>query len=183
MNNFLELVQSRQSVRKFDPERAVEKEKIERILEAARLAPSACNAQPWHFIVVDEPELKNKVADASSARLLGMNHFTKQAPVHIVVVEENVNLSSGIGGWVKDKHFAHIDVGIAAAHLTLAAVSEGLGSCILGWFDEKKMRELLHIPSSKRILLNVVIGYSQQPLRTKKRKPLLEVATWNSYTA
>lgn len=181
MTEFLELVQGRQSDRKFDPSRPVEREKIERILEAARLAPSACNAQPWHFIVVDEPELKNKVADAASAKLLGMNHFTKQAPVHIVVVEESVNLSSGIGGWVKNKHFAHLDIGIAAAHIVLAARAEGLGTCILGWFDEKKMRSLLNIPSSKRILLDVVVGYSLQETRAKKRKDLNEIASWNTY--
>jgi len=181
MIDFLELVKGRQSDRKFDPSRPVEKEKIERILEAARLAPSACNAQPWHFIVIDEPELKNKVADAASAKLLGMNHFTKQAPVHIVVVEESVNLSSGIGGWVKDKKFAHVDIGIAAAHIVLAAQSEGLGSCILGWFDETKMRSLLNIPSSKRVLLDIIIGYSQQELREKKRKTFDQVITWNNY--
>ena len=95
--DFLEFVTTRQSVRAFDTERPVEKEKLNGSSEAARLAPSACNAQPWHLIVVDEPELKNKVADATSARALGMNHFTKQAPVHIVLVEEKVNLTSGVG--------------------------------------------------------------------------------------
>ena len=90
--DFLELVKQRQSTRAFERERPVEREKIERILEAGRLAPSACNAQPWHFIVVDEPELKDKVAEAASAKMLGMNHFTKQAPVHVVIVEEKVNI-------------------------------------------------------------------------------------------
>ena len=81
-----EIINHRQSDRQYDPERPVEPEKIRRILEAARIAPSACNAQPWHFIVVDEPELRNQVADAVASRILGMNHFTKQAPVHILVV-------------------------------------------------------------------------------------------------
>lgn len=181
MIDFYELVHDRQSDRKFDPNRPVEREKIERILEAARLSPSACNAQPWHFIVVDEPELKDKVAQAASAKLLGMNHFTKQAPVHLVIVEEKVNLSSGIGGWVKNKEFSQLDIGIATAHIVLAARYEGLGTCILGWFDEKKMRSLLNIPSSRRVLLDIVIGYSLQETRTKKRKPFHEVATWNTY--
>ncbi len=181
MNDFLDLVVHRQSDRAFDISRSVEKEKIEYILEAGRLAPSACNAQPWHFIVVDEPELKNKVADATSAKLLGMNHFTKQAPVHIIVVEESVNLSSGFGGWVKNKHFAHLDIGIAAAHMVLAAESQGLGTCILGWFDETKMRKLLNIPSSKRVLLDIIVGYSLQETREKKRKSFNEVVSWNKY--
>lgn len=179
--NFLELAQTRQSDRAFDVNRPVEREKIERILEAARLAPSACNSQPWHFIVVDEPELKNKVADATSARALGMNHFTKQAPVHIVLVEEKTNFSSALGGFVKKKDYAQMDLGFAAAHIALAAQAEGLGSCILGWFDEPKMRKLLNIPKSKRIWLSICIGYSTQPLREKKRKPFDEVVSYNNY--
>lgn len=179
--DFLELVQKRQSTRSFDTERKVDRAIITRVLESARLAPSACNAQPWHFIVVDEPGLKDKVADAASARLLGMNHFTKQAPVHIVVVEEKVNLSSSIGGLVKDKHFAFLDIGIAAAHICLAAEAEGLGSCILGWFAEAKMKKLLNVPDNKRIVLDIVIGYPAQPLREKKRKPFDEVVTFNTY--
>lgn len=181
MNRFIDLASHRQSDRAFDATRAVEPEKIARILEAAQLAPSACNAQPYRIIVVDEPELKNKVADTTSSKVLGMNHFTKQAPVHMVIVEENPNLTSGIGAVVKDKHFPYIDIGIVAAYITLAAADEGLGSCILGWFDEKKLRALLDIPSRKRILLDIVIGYSTQPLREKKRKHIDKVVGYNKY--
>lgn len=180
-DSFYELVHNRQSTRAYDTTRSVDREIIARVLDAARLAPSACNAQPWHFIVVDDPELKHKVADAASARLLGMNHFTKQAPVHIVVVEEKVNLSSGIGGLVKDKHFAFLDIGIAAAHICLAAASEGLGSCILGWFAESKIKKLLNIPDSKRVVLDIVVGYPAQSLRPKKRKDTQEVISYNTY--
>lgn len=179
--DFLELVSSRQSIRAFDPERSVEKDKIERIIEAARLAPSACNAQPWSFIVVDEPELKNKIADATSSRVLGMNHFTKQAPVHLLLVEEKVNISSGIGGWIKKKDYAQMDLGIVAAHIVLAAQAEGLGTCIVGWFDEDKVKDLLHIPSSKRVWLDIVIGYGTQPLRKKSRKNLDVILSYNRY--
>lgn len=179
--DFLDLAEKRQSTRAYQTDKPVEPEKIRRILEAARLAPSACNAQPWHFIVVDNPELKNKVADAASARLLGMNHFTKQAPVHIVIVEEKVNLTSGIGGLIKDKHFAYVDIGIAATHICLAAEAEGLGSCILGWFNEAKMKKLLNIPDSKRVILDIIIGYPNQELRPKKRKNFDEVISYNTY--
>ncbi len=179
--DFLELVSSRQSVRAFDPERIVEKEKIDRIIEIARLAPSACNAQPWKFVVVDEPELKNKVADATSSRVLGINHFTKQAPIHLLLVEEKVNISSGIGGWVKKKDFAQMDLGIVAAHIVLAAQAEGLDSCILGWFDEDKVKDLLSIPSSKRVWLDIVIGYGTQPLRKKSRKSVDKILSYNRY--
>jgi nitroreductase len=179
--DFLQFVSTRQSDRAFDPERPVEKEKLDRILEAARMAPSACNAQPWHMIVVDDPKLKNRVADATSTRALGINHFTKQAPVHILLVEEKVNLSSGIGGWVKQKDYAQMDLGVVAAHIVLAAHAEGLGSCIVGWFDEEKMRELLSIPDSRRVWLDIVIGYSTQALRSKKRKSKEEIVSYNKY--
>ena len=132
-------------------------------------------------IVVDDPELKNQVADATSSKLIGINHFTKQAPVHIVVVEESVNLSSGFGSLVKDKKFAHVDIGITAAHLCLAAEDEGLGTCIIGWFNESKVRKLLNIPSGKRVLLDIVVGYSLQPDRPKKRKEKDKVISFNSY--
>ena len=157
------------------------KDKIERILATALLAPSACNSQPWHFIVVDDPATKAKLADATANKLIGINHFTKQAPVHIVVVEEKPNVSASFGAWVKEKNFAHIDIGIVAAHIVLAAEEEGLGSCILGWFDEKRVRELLHIPKSKRVLLDIVLGYSTQPDRKKKRKDLNEIVSYNGY--
>ena len=169
MKDFLSLASRRQSDRAFDTQRP------------ACIAPSACNSQPWHFIVVDDPELKNRVADATSNRVLGMNHFTKQAPVHILVVEERPNLTAGIGSWIKDKNFSHLDIGITAAHLVLAAEDEGLGSCIVGWFDETKVRKLLDIPSGKRVLLDIVIGYSTQPDRPKKRKDLKEVISYNRY--
>lgn len=178
---FYELVQNRQSTRAFDIERSVDREIITRILEAARLSPSACNAQPWHFIVVDEPDLKNEVADATASRILNMNHFTKQAPVHIIVVEEKVNLSSSFGGLVKNKQFSFLDIGIAAAHICLAAQAEGLGSCILGWFAEDKVKKLLSIPDNRRVVLDIVIGYPAQDLRVKKRKPMNEIASFNTY--
>lgn len=179
--DFLELVSSRQSSRSFEPERLVERERLERIVEVARMAPSACNAQPWSFVIVDEPELKNKVADATSSRVLGMNHFTKQAPVHLLLVEEKVNLSSGIGGWIKKKDYAQLDLGIVAAHIVLAAQAEGLSTCIVGWFDENKIRDLLHIPSSKRVWLDIVIGYSTQSLRKKSRKSMESIVGYNRY--
>ena len=147
--DFLQLVLSRQSDRAYDKERPVEAEKLGRILEAGRLAPSACNAQPWKFVVITDRELALKVGKAAAG--LGMNKFAKDAPVHILIVEESANITSLLGGKVKDKHFPLIDIGIAAAHITLAAENEGLGSCILGWFDEKEIKQLTGIPASKKV--------------------------------
>lgn len=179
--SFLDLVKARQSDRAFDADRPVEKEKLERILEAAQLAPSACNAQPWKFIIVEDRDLRFKIADATSNRLLSINHFTKQAPVHIIIVEEQANFSSSMGSFFKKKHFPHIDIGIVAEHICLAAADEGLGSCMIGWFDEKKIKEILHIPSSRSVVLDIVLGYSTQPQRNKKRKSIQDIVSYNSY--
>ena len=174
--DFLQLVASRQSDRAYDLTRAVEAEKLERILEAARLAPSACNAQPWKFVVVNEPELAVKVGKATAG--LGMNKFAKDAPALILIVEESMNITSFLGAKIKDKYFPLIDIGIAASHITLAAENEGLGSCILGWFDEKEIKKLVGIPSSKRLLLVITIGY---PVKEKTRKPKEKVISYNKY--
>ena len=177
--DFLRLVMSRQSDRAYDKEHSVEPEKLERILEAARLAPSACNAQPWKFVVVTDRELSRKVGKAAAG--LGMNKCAKDAPVHILVVEESANITSLLGGKVKDKHFPLIDVGIAASHIVLAAESEGLGSCILGWFDEKEIKQLTGIPASKRLLLDIIVGYPLKEKRKKIRKVKEKVISYNGY--
>jgi nitroreductase len=176
----LELIKKRQSDRAYET-RPVEPEKIERILEAARLAPSACNAQPWKFIVVDNPEIKNQIADATSAKLLGMNHWTKQAPVHIVIVEEDANFSSNFGSFVKRRHFPILDIGIAASHICLQAAHEGLGTCMIGWFDEKKVKKILDIPRSKRPQLIITLGYPATETREKVRKSREQVVSYNKY--
>lgn len=179
MQNLLELIRSRQSDRSYDADKPVEQEKLDYILEAARLAPSACNAQPWRLIVVNDPELKKQTASAISD--LGMNHYAHQAPVHIIIVEEEANFTSKIGGIVKHKNFPPYDLGILTAHLVLAAREQGLGSCIVGWFDERKITRLLSIPSSKRPVLIITLGYSTQTLREKKRKEMDKIVSYNRY--
>ena len=99
----------------------------------------------------------------------------------MIIVEESANFTSSIGSRVKNKHFPSIDIGIAAAHITLAATAEGLSTCIIGWFDEKAVRKLLHVPDKKRVILDIVLGYSTQPLREKKRKSADEVISYNKY--
>jgi nitroreductase len=176
----LDLINFRQSDRAYLSTQ-VEEEKIKRILEAGRLSPSACNAQPWKFIVINDQELKNKIADCTSSKVLGMNHFTKQAPVHIAIVEEKANFTSNAGSLIKGKHFPLIDIGIAAEHMCLQAAAEGVGSCMLGWFDETKVKKLLNIPKSKRVPLIITIGYPEKETREKRRKDLSEIVTYNSY--
>lgn len=178
---FLELVNKRQSVRTYK-ENAVEREKIERCLEAARLSPSACNAQPWKFIVVDNVELKNEIAALTTTKMIPMNHFTRQAPVHVVVVMEPANFSSTLGSVIRNKPFQLIDVGIAAVQFCLQAAEEGLGTCMLGWFNEKKVKKLLDIPRSKRAVLVITLGYpATEDIREKRRKSFEEVVSYNKY--
>jgi nitroreductase len=180
--DFLELARSRQSVRSYT-DKPVEKDKIERCLEAARMAPSACNAQPWKFVVVDNPELKNKVAETTNNRILPLNHFTRQAPVHVIVVREKPNFTSKVGTMIRNKTYTLIDVGIATEHFCLQAASEGLGTCILGWFNEKRVKELLGIPKNKRAELIITVGYpTSDELREKKRKHLKDIHSYNSYS-
>ena len=179
MESFLALAKARQSDRAYDASRPVEAEKIARIMEAARLAPSACNAQPWKFVVVTDPELAAKVGKAAAG--LGMNKFAKDAPVHVLVVEEPANITSFLGSKIKDKYFPLVDIGIAAAHIALAAEDEGLGSCILGWFDEKEVKRLAGIPASRRLLLDITIGYPLKGKRAKSRKAEEKVVSFNRY--
>lgn len=178
-SDFLKLVMARQSDRAYDPTREVEPDKLERILEAARMAPSADNAQPWRFVVITDRQLATQVGKATAT--LNINRFAKDAPVHILLIEEPGTLLSKFGGAVKEKHFPYIDIGIAAAHISLAAESEGLGSCILGWFDEAAIRKLVGIPASRRLLLDIAIGYPVKQKRKKIRKPADKVISYNKY--
>ena len=176
--NFYELISKRQSERQYDS-RPVEPEKIMQCIEAARIAPSACNAQPWKFIVVDEPELKKQVADATVG--MGMNKFVVEAPVIVAIVLEKANASSKIGSVLKGKEYTLMDIGIATTHFCLQATELGLGTCIIGWFNEKKIRKLLQIPNKKRIPLLLSVGYSTAELRNKQRKELNGVYSLNKY--
>ena len=179
---FQELVNQRQSVRKYQ-EKPVEREKMETILEAVHLAPSACNSQPWRMILVDNPELKNEVAKATFNKAVSFNRFAVQAPVIAVLVIEKPKLIAQIGGSLKNQEYPMYDIGIAAAHFCLQAAELGLGTCIIGWFDEKKIKTLLKIPEKKKIGLVITLGYppDDYKLRKKIRKPLGEICGSNSY--
>jgi nitroreductase len=176
----LDLITSRQSVRKYS-DRLLEKEKLDRIIEAGRMAPSACNAQPWKFIVVTDPELVLKIAEAASAKLIGMNSFVAEAPVILVIVREKPNFSSKVGSTIKNKDYSLIDIGIATENICLQAMAEGIGSCIIGWFDERMLKKLLDIPKSKRVELIITLGYSLSEQREKRRKPAAETVSYNKY--
>jgi nitroreductase len=180
---FLELVKRRQSVRRYLPDR-IEPEKIKRCLEAARLAPSASNSQPWSFIVITDPDQKNKVAGLTYDKVLSFNKFVQSAPALVVFVLEKPKIITRIGAVVKKKEYPLIDIGIAAEHFCLQATEEGLGTCMLGWFNEKPIKNILNIPKATSIGLIISIGYPPPTykLREKIRKNFDEVVFFNTYT-
>jgi len=179
---FAELIKRRQSVRSYTA-RPVEQEKLEQLIEAVRLSPSASNSQPWHLIMVTDPVLKDQVARATYSALISFNRFVPQAPVLAVLVIERPKAVTQIGGWLKKRDFPLIDIGIAAAHFCLQATELGLGTCMLGWFDESAIRRLLYIPDTKRIGLLISVGYAapDDPLRAKHRKSTEAMSSHNGY--
>lgn len=171
--NFTEIAQVRQSCRSYDDARFVETDKLNAILEAARLSPSACNGQPYHFTVC-KGETALQVAKATQG--LGMNKFASQAPVLIVISEEPYVKSAGMGARVKGNDYRSIDIGIAAAYLTAEAAAQGLGTCILGWFDDEKIRSICDLKYPVRLV--ITLGYPRDTLRSKKRKDLSELVSY-----
>ena len=172
--NFNEIANSRQSCRCFDNTKQVEDEKIKAILESTVLSPSACNAQPYHFTVCKGEKAK-EVAEAT--RGMGMNKFTEDVPVMIVISEESYNKTAGIGSKIKDNDYRSIDIGIATAYLTAEATAQGLGTCILGWFDDKKIRNICGLKNPVRLV--VALGYAKEgsTVPPKKRKSYDELVS------
>ena len=180
--SFLDLANKRYSVRNYQ-NTPVPREKIDRCIEAVRLAPSACNSQPWKFVVVDDPMLINELAKAAFEGLLDFNHFAFKAPVLVLIVSERQKIFAKFAGIVKKKNFSLMDIGIAAEHFCLQASEEGLGSCMLGWFNEKKVKKLLSIPTLKRVELMITVGFSaDDKIPDKKRKSTDEILSYNKYS-
>ena len=174
--NFTEIALTRQSCRSYDPCRVVEKEKLEAILAAARLAPSACNGQPYHFTVCRGD--KAKEVALLTRGMGGMNKFAVDAPVLIVISEKPYVKSAALGAKVKKNDYRSMDIGIAVAYLTAEAAAQGLGTCILGWFDDEKLRSLCGLDQPVRLV--VTLGYpgENDKLREKKRTDMDELVTW-----
>ena len=162
---FMELVKKRESTRSYSP-KSVPREHIDRCLEAARLAPSACNSQPWSFIVVDDESQKNEIVDKTMSKLYTLNKFVKTAPVLIVVITEHSVYSARMGGALRNVKYNLIDIGIACDHLTLQAAELGLGTCWLGWFHEKEKKKSWVFPNPRRST-----SYSAWGTRRKTRNP------------
>ena len=173
--NFMEIAQTRQSCRAYDETRPVEDEKLNAILEAAQLSPSACNGQPYHFTVC-RGETAKEVAKATMG--LGMNKFSVQAPVLIVVSEMPYVKSAAMGAKVKKNDYRSIDIGIATAYLTAEAAAQGLSTCILGWLDSDKICKLCDLEYPARLVITLGYAKEDDKLRPKKRKDLSELVSY-----
>ena len=172
MMDFLTIARTRQSCRQYDADRPIEEEKLDALLEAVRLAPSACNGQPYHLTVC-RGDTAQKVAKATMG--MGMNRFAAQAPVLIVLSEMPYNKTAALGAKVKDNDYRSIDIGIAAAYLTAEATAQGLGTCILGWLDDRKIRQICGLEHPVRLVITV--GYPADTPREKKRKALEDLVS------
>ena len=173
--NFSEIAQNRQSCRKYNKDMAVEQEKLRQIIESARLAPSACNSQPYRFTVCTGEAAKQVAKETQG---MGMNRFSSDAPVLIVISEEPYNKTAALGAKVKHNDYRSIDIGIAAAYITAEATAQNLGSCILGWFDNKKIKEICDLSGDVRLVIAIGYPAEEDVLRPKKRKDINELVTY-----
>lgn len=166
--NFLEVVQARRSLRSY-LDKPVEREKLEYILEAARLAPSWKNLQCWRFIVVEDAAGRQALADSMGESNPGRKALTG-APIVIVLCA--VPTESEV--W-EGKDYMMLDAGLAMEHLLLAATEQGLGTCWQGLFTEEKAREALNVPANVRVLAMTPLGYAAEERRPRPRKTMAEI--------
>lgn len=170
--NFTEIANMRQSCRAYNPNREVEQDKLDCILQSARLSPSACNGQPYQ-ITICKGEAAKKVAKATQG--MGLNKFAVDAPIMLVISEKPYVASAALGAKVKKNDYRSIDIGIVAAYITAEATEQGLGSCILGWLNDESIREICGLDGAVRLV--ITLGYAQDDdkLRAKKRKDMAEL--------
>lgn len=188
--SFKELVLQRYSCRKFLPI-PVEEEKILQCIESARVAPSACNSQPWKFIVVNDIKVKHQLVEEATSGIYKLSKFISNAPVIIVVTTDKAEFLSKLGSLVRNTRFYLIDIGIACEHIVLQATELGLGSCYVGWFSETGVKKVLKIPRRYEVPLLICLGYPEvsykdaDPIRrhakSNLRKGLKEILNFNIF--
>ena len=174
--NFTEIAKARQSCRKYDNTREVEEEKLQAILEAARLAPSACNSQPYH-ITVCRGEAAKAVAAETTDIAFNINRFAGDAPVLLVISEEDYSAKAALGAKLKHNDYRSIDIGILSAYITAEAAAQGLGSCILGWLNDAEIRAALDLDGSVKLVITIGYAADGDKLRSKKRKSIEELVS------
>ncbi|MEO0080945.1 MAG: nitroreductase family protein [candidate division WOR-3 bacterium] len=170
--DFYEVVRHRLSVRGYKPD-PVPEEVLTRILEAGRLAPSAKNIQPWKFIVVRDPKVRQELVPACRGQ-----QFVGEAPVVICGCALEQEAWHGMGGYWSA---AAVDVTIALEHMILAAAAEGLGTCWIGAFIEAEVRRVLAIPEDVKPIALTPLGYPASEPRPRPRKPISEIVCYDRY--
>lgn len=173
--NFTEIATLRQSCRSYDSTRPIEQEKINAILQSARLAPSACNGQPYHITVCAGDAAK---AVAKATQGMGMNQFATEAPIQLVISERPYVKTAAVGAKLKHNDYRSIDIGIVSAYITAEAAAQGLGSCILGWLDNDKIKSICDLQQDVRLVICIGYAKADDKLRTKKRKDLSELVSY-----
>lgn len=179
---FEELQMSRESCRSYS-DKPVPRELLTHLVDVARLCPSACNSQPWHFIVVDEPEAKKKLADALNDRGICGCSWASQVPAFLILCEEQAHLIPSVEKQYGSQHFAHMDVGMAAMAVCYEAAFLGLGICTIGTINQEKIHRDFQIPEERPVRLVFTVGYPAAPgkPRNKQRKPLEEIIGYNQW--
>ena len=174
------VISTRHSIRKYQ-DKPVEREKITACLEAARLAPSACNSQPWHFIVIDDPQVKENFCKEAFSGVYAITQWAAKAPVLIAAVSDKGNFVSRIGNYFRRTEFYLVDHGIACEHLVLRAWDLGLGTCWIGWLDSNKAENFFNLPKGKKIEHLIALGYPAESSAGHPRKQLEEIVSYNKY--
>jgi len=176
----MDLIQKRQSVRKYS-DKAISREVLDKCLEAARLAPSACNVQPWRFIIIDDKKIIEKIADSAFFGVYSINTFAKKASVLVAVLTEKDSYVTGMAGYFRGVQYSLFDIGCACEHLVLQAEEEGIGSCYIGWFNESAVKKILNIPRGGKIDMMIALGYPDKDkniFRKKVRKSLEKIRSF-----
>lgn len=180
--DIFEVFDKRYSCRRYTDQK-VDIELIDKIIDAARRAPSACNSQPWHFVAVTDPEKVEKIAKATQKGGIGINKFADKVPAFIVIVRENPSVLNRVAKLVSAHDYVPNDIGIASVTMTYAATALGLGSCIMGWFDDKKVCEILNIPKGREPKLIISLGYPDGEGRNPNKRDLDDVRSYNTYSS
>jgi nitroreductase len=178
---FQTIIRQRRSIRRYLPT-PVEKEKLLACLEAARIAPSAHNAQSWRFLVIDDPEIKARFAERVFSGIYKMTQFAAQAPVLVLVLAALDVMANRLGRQVQGVSFYLLDLGIAGEHFVLQAEELGLSTCWIGWFNIRKARKFFKIPRKYKIVALLSLGYAtSRPSRDGVRKPIEEIVRYNAF--
>lgn len=175
-----QVILNRRSVRKYE-EKPVEKEKIEACLQAALLAPSACNSQPWHYIVIDDPKVKEAFCKEVFTGVYAMSKWAEKAPVLVAVVSDRGNFTSRIGNFFRRTEFYLVDQGISGEHFVLRAHDLGLGTCWIGWLNSDKAENFFKLPKGKKIEHLISVGYPAEAPAPRPRKDFKESVSYNGY--